>query len=141
MFQTSDSGKCWRIINEQLGKQQTNPSSGPKKLYHNNTENNGDQEIAECINTYFTSIGSSLASKFKAQVDSASPNIIATNKESFSFSPVDSLTIEDLLNSVNIQKTSGFDQIPAKLIKLGASAIAPPLSLYTQCFLRSNEQS
>ena len=84
-FQTSDSGKSWRIINEQLGKQQTNPSSGPKKLYHNNTEYNSDQEIAECFNTYFTSIGSSLASKFKAQVDSASSNIIATNKKVLAF--------------------------------------------------------
>ena len=32
------------------------------------------------------------------------------------------------MNSVNIQKVSGFDQIPAKLIKLGASAKAPPLA-------------
>ena len=76
-------------------------------------------------------------------MDSASPNIIATNKESFSLSPVDSLTIEDLLNSVNIQKTSGFDQIPAKLTKLGASAIAPPLAYivnknYSNCVLPEN---
>ena len=61
-------------------------------------------------------------------MDSATLNSIAINKESFSFSPVDSLAIEDLLNSVNIQKVSGFDQIPAKLIKLGASAKAPPLA-------------
>ena len=85
LFQTSDSGKCWRIINEQLGKQQTNPSSGPKNLYHNNTEYNSDQEIEECFYTYFTTIDSSLVIKFKAQVDSASPNIIATIKNVLAF--------------------------------------------------------
>ena len=111
-----------------LYRTQTNLSSGPKKHYHNNTKNSSEQEIAGCFNTYFTSINASLASKFKAQVERANPNILVTIKESFSFSSIDSLTNENLLNSVNIQKASGFDQMSAKLIKLGASAIAPPLA-------------
>ena len=84
-------------MSNQLNKK--NPSSGPKKLYHN-TEYNSDHEIAECFNTYFTSFGHHQL----AEVDSASTNIIATNKESFSFSASASLTIEKFLNNVNIQK-------------------------------------
>ena len=73
-----------------------------------------------------------IGSRFKAQVDDASPNNIAAKKTNFKFSPVANLTIKYLLNGINIQKACGFDQIPAKLIKLGASAVAQPLNLFSQ---------
>ena len=42
--------------------------------------------------------------------------------------PIDSDTTKDLLKEINSPKATGLDEIPAKLVKIGAEALAFPLT-------------
>jgi len=55
-FQTSAASKCWRVINEHLGKKRKIVSSGPNQLCYNGSVFTSDQDIANCFNKYFTPV-------------------------------------------------------------------------------------
>ena len=88
-----------------------------------------DFEIANCFNSYFTSIGPSLARKFEVTTSMESrQNSYKSLDASFMFTEIDSLTTETLLKAVNSRKATGLDGIPAKLVKKAAPVIATPLT-------------
>ena len=71
-------------------------------------------QIVNRFNEYFTSIRENLATGF------------ANNpiEQQFSFLPIDSDSTKDLLKEINSTKATGLDEIPAKLVKIGAEALA-----------------
>ena len=125
--ETTDSRKCWRVINEQFGNSKNKCSNAPKKLRCDNTEVTDPTQIANRFNEYFTSIGENLAAGFTNNpIDRAEkPNFF---HQQFSFLPVDSDTTKDLLKEINSTKATGLDEIPAKLVKIGADALAFPFT-------------
>ena len=60
------------------------------------------------------------------------------NDSSFKFSGVSSSLIYEKLNSININKSTGHDMIPPKLIKLGAKELCVPITyLINKCIKTS----
>ena len=122
----NNSKETWKVIKETVGKNKIFNDDFPKTLLRDKQEITGQKEIANYFNTFFTNIGSILASiiphsekHFTTYIEKS--NIILEN---------DDLTtneFETAFNSIKINKASGFDDITSNVVKLSFNELAAPL--------------
>ena len=93
-----------------------------------------DPELTSNIfNDYYVNITSQLGLNELLDTD-ACPSVLATNGQrnhlhkSFSFQPTTVEHVTEKLHQLNSKKATGYDQIPAKLLKVSADIIAPSLT-------------
>ena len=87
-----------------------------------------DSEISDAFNTYFTTIGSKLASKIHPSNIDATSYIHPTNKV-FTFSEINVATVSHLLKAINVNKATGPDNIPGRLLKFANDVLSPSLTV------------
>ena len=146
-----DSKRFWSIIKPYVSKKS---KFCPKIiLVENDRIINDDIEIANTMNKYFVNVTKSLdipkdisivnTISVEQILDSykAHPSIIAINSNinfvnTFSFSLI---TVEDIIyeiNLIDITKATGYDNMPAKIIKLSTNVIAPYLTnIFNHCII------
>jgi len=130
----NDQRKTWSLLNELTSRKPKNDST-VSQLKHNDKQITSPIEIANSFNTYFTSIGETLASSI--QHDSNSPeSYLKPTTTTFSIEAPSLETVCKLLEGLNERKAIGLDKIPNRLLKLSASIIAPSL---TKIFSKSIE--
>ena len=121
--------ELWRFINSVIPSKRFSPSSTATKV--DNAENVNPDEISEHFNNYFVETGLSIAKSASANEN---PDF-----KSFLKSSVSQIIVLDLpqpievfnaINSLNIHKASGCDDISSVFLRLGNEALAPILSLY-----------
>ena len=109
------------------------------------------KEVSEIFNKYFVNIAStigfddSITSTTDALSKHAShPSIIkikghfSEKQTSFSFHSTDTKTVENKLKTLNVRKATGFDKIPAKLLRLAHSELSSPITyLINMCISKS----
>jgi len=118
-----NSKKLWSTIKKLLPKNVSNTTN--VKTQDGLTCN--DKATANQFNTYFTSIGNSLASNF--QHSSNIDNLIEVeNNNQFGFDVVTPDFIFDQICQFSNNKSSGFDDTCIKLLKLSAPIICHPLA-------------
>ena len=93
-----------------------------------------DPELTSNIfNDYYVNITSQLGLNELLDTD-ACPSVLAINDQrnhlhkSFSFQPTTDEHVAEKLHQLNGKKATGFNQIPAKLLKVSADIIAPSLT-------------
>ena len=91
------------------------------------------RQIAESLNEYFVNIGPNLASEASegpiAQNTTNSPSdSVPITDTTFNFHPINVENIVLALVHLNVNKSTGLDKIPVKVLQLSADIIAPSLT-------------
>lgn len=124
--------KMWKAIHE-LASNNIKHTAVPDKVILNSKIITDMQEICESFNSYFSTVGSTLASKIPNKYqkvdrnDTQSPNIVkATELTSFVPATVDEII--QIINDLDPNTSSGIDGISTKMIKCIKNIIAIPLT-------------
>jgi hypothetical protein len=125
----NDCRKQWQILNEITGsKKQTRKY--PDEIIINGESislSSDPKRYANEFNMFFANVGSTLADKIKQNYQSQNKYMPNSIFNSFFTSPVTENEIHDLINSLELGKSSGFDGISAKVVKATKLVITPIL--------------
>ncbi len=138
-----DLKKTWSLINSLTGK--NNKSTSITEILVNNNSVSDSKLIAESFNEYFVNISPSLATEASEEVlaqhtssyENSNPSLDTT----FRFHSIEVNNIVLALTNLKVNKSTGLDKIPAKVLRLSADIIAPSLtyifnlSLYTGIYI------
>ena len=94
-------------------------------------------DIANAFNTYFASIGSNLAASIPSLAVSYTEYLKSPTLQSFALYPTTSWEVEQEINSLCGNKSTGPFSIPTKLLKLLKSILSEPLSYLYNCSFNS----
>ena len=113
-----DLSKTWKLINE-LSSRKVSEVSGVKKINLDCNDITNSADISDAFNSYFTSIGESLANKIPNSNVDPVYYTLPTNTI-FSFEEIGMCTVNSLLKSINVNKATGPDNIPGRLLKIAS---------------------
>ncbi len=117
--------KMWNLFGSVINPQKIRKDNNIKELIMNNIKVNGDQEIADTFNEFFSTVGSKLANKFQNKNSHTYQNFLKHPiQQSFFLSPTDTDETLKEINKLNHKKSVGHDNISAKLLKLNAENLA-----------------
>ena len=135
--QSKDLKRAWRIVNNILGRKQK--QNCIDEIIVDDKCLSSSDEIAQCFNDHFISIGPKLAETMVSDYDYT--DFMTVNvKSNFSFEYVETTQVYKLLNSLSLSKATGIDKISAKILKLASPIISDPItkiinkSISTQIF-------
>ena len=137
-----DSGKMWKVINLAMNSK-AKPDITPNFIKVETTD--GDQkkiqdktEIANEMNRQFVEMGAKLAKKLnttEAHFSNYLPNP-NPNYERFILHLILEPEVQKLFQELDINKSVGIDEIPAKILKWSAFILVPILTkLFNKCIL------
>ena len=119
--------EIWRTINSVTYREAiTNTVTELKTKAKTATD---PQEISELFNTHFSDIGPSLASNLPDCQNTFIEYVRPTNQASFKLKNVSNEAVLKLLMNLDVNKATGLDHIPGKLLKEAGPIIANSLSL------------
>ena len=123
----NNSKQMWKNINHLINKRPK--SSNIPALEINEQVFVEDSNIANLFNDYFADIGSSLSSQIAESSASFQRYMKFTAQNQFIFK---SIHVQDVVNEIgklNVSKSTGPDNIPAKLLRDSKDVVAPFLAL------------
>ena len=146
----SNPGKArnfWDTLRPYLSNK--NKSQDCIKLQEGDRITSDPKQVADAFNNFFSSVtsGTGITEDFdnlclndiiNHYCDHPSVKTIEENHQgkSFSFNTVSDACVLKTLRNINPHKSTGYDMIPPKLLKLGASVLASPLTDLVNMFLR-----
>ena len=116
------------MINDLSSRKIRNECNVKKVNIDGNEVNNSAPDISDAFNTYFTTIGSNLASKINGTNIDATTYIHPTNNV-FCFNEINMENVTHLLKTINVNKATGPDNIPGRLLKIAAEILSPSLTV------------
>ena len=136
--------KFWNAIKPLMSSSNKNQNARIC-LFENNRIVNDDSETCDIFNAHFASVCNDVGGNDYIQIDEwidvinndfSSHSSIAKIKEHvithgcprFELSPVLTNDVHKELSALNERKSSGYDSLPPKLLKLGKDALAPPIT-------------
>ena len=142
--QSNDIKGSWSLINSLLGrnKKMTNVT----ELIVDDVSIIDDRSIAESMNEYFISIGTKLADEIDSNSDYQNDDVTYANEflESdssstnlFHFRTISVTSVALRLSKPLASKSTGMDNIPAKVLRITANIIAPSLTYIFNISLQS----
>ena len=130
--QLGDSKSGWAWINTLLGRKRKNANIN--ELVINDKAISDDKSIAETLNKYFINIGMKMAAESgNYSTDSYNEpehdaRIVNPPKEHFHSSDISISSVFMRLQKLNVTRVTGMDGVPAKILKMISSLIAPSLT-------------
>ena len=127
-----DSKKVWECINKLIGRNsKKEPSSS---IMHDNRVVTNNDEIANIFCEYFRSAAVDKITKSqKNQENKYDFNTFLDPKDkqsnTFTLKNISKENTWKIIKSISPKKSSGFDEIPSKLINISAAALVTPLNL------------
>ena len=94
-------------------------------------------DIANAFNTYFANIGSNLAASIPSLAVSFTKYLKSPTLQNFALYPTTSWEVEQEINKLCGDKSTGPFSIPTKLLKLLKSILSKPLSYMYNCSFNS----
>ena len=134
---TGDIRKTWKTINTILNRNKR-ANNFPSHIISNNKKITNKQEIVDVLNRYFCSIGQELADKIPEGSRSYSYYLKKHINSIFSFSMVDTKTVEKMLKDFKPKTSKGLDGISMKMIKHVGDHIVGPITLLINQSLMTN---
>ena len=137
---SQDKSKTWCLINE-LSKRKRKQRASLRRIRNENGQNLDDpQQIADCINKHFGSIGKVMASKFNKEhqlkngIADPIQYVSANMKNCVVLKDTDLAEILKLISELELRKACGFDNISNRMLKATSHVIAPYIMrLYNNC--------
>jgi predicted glycosyltransferase len=98
-----------------------------KHIISDGVETKNSQSISSLFNTFFTSIGKTLANTIKQRLSSNIFSSIQLTQfnSTFEFKEIDVASVFKQLSTLKTNKSTGLDSISARLLKDAAAIIAP----------------
>ena len=121
-----DSKKTWSIMKELIGKIKFKSSNLPRRITVNEVDIFDKRKIANEFNSFFTNIGSKLASK----IPNASTTFESYINKPDSIMKIKQLSMNELKDaffSLKINKSPGYDDISFNVVKKCFSSLCEPL--------------
>jgi hypothetical protein len=126
--------KVWNCIRHVAPK--SSSSSHITKILYKGNECDSTKDIANCMNDYFANVGPNLAAKIPSTcnddsvIDPSNISIDVDNSHdvSFDFHPVTNDYVYKQLCNLDVNKATGTDEIPSRLIKLAGMSIVTPIT-------------
>ena len=115
----------WKIINQLMNRNET--SNVINKIAIGDRESTDSKDIAEILNTHFTSIGQKLADQIQSSTSHFADYIVPT-EATFELKEVDHEYVLKLIKKLDVSKATGLDTISSKLLKIAAPVICDSLS-------------
>lgn len=134
---TGDIRKTWKTINTILNRNRR-VNNFPSYILKDNTKISNKQEIVDVLNDYFCNIGQQLADKIPNSSKSYSYYLKKRIESVFSFSLVDTSTVEKMLKTFKPKTSKGMDGIPMKVLKYISELIVHPITLLINQSLMTN---
>ena len=129
-----DPRKTWRLINELQSHQCKSTKVSQVKSGHQVFTS--PKDIAEAFNNHFTSIGQTLAREIPTVDIDPLYYVKPRSDRVFSFERINVQEIVNLVKGIDGGKATGLDNIPCKLLKIAAEAVAPSLTcIFNQSLL------
>jgi len=123
---SGDLRGTWKVLGSILNK--STPEDFAKLFVIDGVDVTDRAKIVEVFNDYFIGIGSNLAAAIpKVSVD-FSYYLKTSYSNSFALYPTDSNEIINIVSDLQNKMSSGFDEIPVKILKLCINSISDPLS-------------
>ena len=122
----NDPKKTWKLINQHTSRSD-NKCSNINKVEVNGVEISDTCKIAEAFNTHFTEIGENRANKIPI-TDTDPISYIKPTNSTFAFKTIDVIQVKNLIMKINVNKSSGLDDISNKLLKLAADIVSQSLT-------------
>jgi hypothetical protein len=127
----------WNLINKELGNNKKN--HGIQSLNINGKGTTNQQTIANAFNNYFTTLPAMITRKIKAnsclarnpainQNDTSQIDVSHTPYPSIKYHRTTTKEITNIIKSLKSSNSSGYDEIPTKLLKLCSPYISSPLN-------------
>ena len=135
IFERKNNPKqLWNFINSIIHTKRSSTNL-PFKLTLDGNETDEPGEISECFNEYFVQIGELIAKKAKL-VNETNFKTFLNNSitQSIVLDPPQPNEIYNIINSFNINKACGYDNISSFFLRMGGEILAPILSV---CFSRA----
>ena len=131
-----DSGKLWSTLEEIIpNKKQQNGIIG---VNSNGEIVTSHKDIANCFNSYFSTVGQKLADGFDDDADvDADENLDGPAPRRFMFTEITPDEVYKQLMKMPSGKATGLDDISPRLLKAGAPVIAGPLASIMNMSIRS----
>ena len=131
----TNSRHIWNVINEITCRKKTKTQQPKKIRLSNGSLTQNPSEIANTLNNFFVNIGPELAEKLESSNNPYESYMPRRIQNSFFLSPTDFFEIMNVLKRFSPRKSTGPDNIPTKILKLGARSLSPILScLINECF-------
>ena len=122
--------EIWKGINELVSrKKNKNKSINSIKTRGSNGITSRPSEISNIMNRYFAEVGPNLASNIPLTDKTVLDYLDEPVHNTFYFLPIVQKEIQDEINSLSQNKSSGLYSCPVKLLKLGSLQISEPLSV------------
>ena len=121
-----DAKKTWSIMKELMGKIKLKSSNLPRRITVNEVDIFDKRKIANEFNTFFTNIGSKLASK----IQNASRTFESYINKPDSIMKTKQLSMNELKDaffSLKINKSPGYDDISFNVVKKCFSSLCEPM--------------
>ena len=115
-------------------------------LLENDTLIADQKEVSGLLNDFYINIAREIGIDSQSQDMANHPSIEAIKENtpeqgysSFNFKPVDQSLVSKSIKKLNPKKATGVDQLPAKLIKAGSTALAGPISTVFNLCAKNNQ--
>jgi exonuclease III len=118
-----DPNKLWKSLKKVLP---SSSSESPTMLQDEDGTHTEPPNIAKSFNTFFSNIGSTLAAKFPSGLRIQNP--YPDFKETFQFKPISVEFTTKQLAHLQTSKSTGLDNLNARLLKDAANGVAVPLT-------------
>ena len=131
-----DSSRIWKAVNEVSSRD--NKSSTPQYIVTDGVKHSDPKSIATALNTYFASVGKSLAAKFTtvSQTFTASPTPVPETM--FELEEVQESYVLAQLQTLKTNKAIGLDKISARLLKSASCSISKSVTRLLNFSIKSN---
>ncbi|XP_057316787.1 uncharacterized protein LOC130657807 [Hydractinia symbiolongicarpus] len=119
----SDPKRLWKTLKELVPDKKN--KNVPSFISKNDMEINDPKGILNSFNSFFATIGTTLAQKFS--FDTSDVNI-KCNEKNFIFKEVDEITVTKIITGLKNNKVTGTDKIGVRVLKAGLQVFSPVLT-------------
>ena len=140
--QMGDIKSGWAWINSLLGRKHKNANINELKV-NDDIISDDDKSITETLNEYFINIGMKMAAESACQsTDALNDQVIYEStvllpKENFHFPDITIDSVSKRLQKLNVSTATGMDGIPANILKLTSTLIAPSITFIFNLSIRT----
>ena len=134
---SKDRRATWEVINKAFGKnkkKRVNPEEVQLGNPLNPTTSKCPKDVANVLNSHFTSIAENLAKKLDSTNHKFSDFMGSENKSSMYLTLIEIHEILEEIKNICVRKARGYDEIYPKLVKWAADLYAPTLLvIFNKC--------
>ncbi len=124
----NNTRQTWNIYRQFLGKI-NDKRSVTDYFVIDGKESNDKTAISEGFNNFFANVGASTANKVQTKENNFKKYLSENYNTNLFFHPTDVTEINQIISDIKPKKSSGIDNINAKLLKEISNAILEPLSI------------